>query len=493
MAPLWWAGPLALDEHGSYWVIDSDLPGSTLERSLNYAAIPPLSGWLQQLSLRILGKTELTFRLPSAICTLLAVLVIYRTGLAVGGPIVGGIAALILSMHPEAVDEARIARCYGTVLLMSSLLLLATLSWQRHPRSLWRALGWSLTATGLLWTHYTSVLLVAICGAVLVISRGFQKPAARGGPWILLTGAGLAVLLNLPLIPSVLRLRDWSQFLNFSPPGNSILAAFGAFWWAGFPAACAAGLVLGRADRQPRAMRQGDLWLLGAASLLPVAMLAVLSSGEISSLANPRYRVAFAPAGACFAAALLTSVRGSRGAVVGGLALLGVSWWLSPLTPWTMGRLGHPADQDWWYLNAYLAENAREGEPILVQGGLAEAAIVPAFAHDRLFQEYVACRAGRFYLESRHPRYAVPLLWNPTLGTAPAMLEIVSSWPDQPPRCWLACATDTDLNRFSQTRMAEILTAAGFVAQEPRTWPHATLTLFERPQIDRAASGKSPE
>jgi uncharacterized membrane protein len=145
MVPMLTAGPLVLDEHGSYWMIDSDLPGTTLERSLNYTAIPPLSGWLQEAFLAVLGKTENVFRLPSAVCHLLAVIVIYLAGTSLRDRGLGGIAAMLLAWHPEAVDEVRIARCYGLVLLMASLVMWCTVRWLKFsPQRRCRWDGFSL-------------------------------------------------------------------------------------------------------------------------------------------------------------------------------------------------------------------------------------------------------------------------------------------------------------------------------------------------------------
>ena len=333
MAPLWNGGPLVLDEHGSYWVIDSDLPGTSLERSLNYAAIPPLSGWLQMLTMGILGKSEFTFRLSSALCALLAVVVVYQVGVTTGNSACGGIAALLLALHPEAMDETRIARCYGLVMLMSAVLLLATVHWVRKPHSMRHALLWALSATGLLWTHYTSVLLVVICAIAIAFSKTPTGRRKRVPASVvpLLAGMALTFVLNLPLIPSVLRLQEWGPALNFSPASPSLLSTFGPFWWAGLPAAIFVCLVFGRRTKtmSPQ-LRRREIILMAACSLLPVAMLAMLSQGQMSSLANPRYRLAFAPAGVVFVALLLTSMQDARRAMIGALALLAVSWMLSP-------------------------------------------------------------------------------------------------------------------------------------------------------------------
>ncbi len=480
MVPLWSAGPLALDEHGSYWIIDSDLPGSSLQRSLNYAAIPPLSGWMQQISLTILGKSEFAFRIPSAFCAVMAVLVIFEVGRIAGGSLCGGLAALLLAWHCEAMDEVRIARCYGLVLLMSSLLLYATLSWLNSLNSVWRGIVWGVVAGGLLWTHYTSVFLVVFCGLALLVSCFARDLRSRPRPKGMLTGIGVGIALSLPLVPSVLRLQEWSEFLNFSPASPSLLSSFGSFWWAGLPAGMMVCLIVGRKTGSAFRFRRRELFLMAACSLLPIAILAFLAAGPSSSLANPRYRVAFAPAGVCMAALILTSLRDRRGAISGAAVLLVVSWGLSPLYPWQLGRLGQPTDTDWYHLNRYLAEHSVEGEPIFVQGGLAEAGLFSNYADDRLFMEYVACRVSRFYLEASHPRYALPIFWSPATRTSGFLRELIGGWQEPNRRFWVACATDTDLNRDSLPHVQQIAGDSGFSVIDQQTWPHAVLICYQR-------------
>ena len=480
MAPLISAGPLALDEHGSYWIIDSDLPGSSLERSLNYAAIPPLSSWLQQASLTVLGKSEFAFRFPSALCALVTAFVVYRLGTELRGPVCGGVAALMVVWHPEAMDEVRIARCYGLVLLMSSVLLLVTLRWLRSLKSFRLAVLWALAGTGLLWTHYTAALLVIACGAFIAWTGLTEKGQTRAVAGRLLVGFALTVALNLPLIPAVLRLREWGPFLNSTSIGQSPWAVIGPFWWAGLPAGVITCLISGRRGEVGSSTTRRDWLLMVACSLLPLVILAVLVSGEMPSLANPRYRVAYAPAGVCLVALALSSWRDARGTILGAVALIGMSWWCSPLAPWQMGRLGHSSDRDWHLLNQYVADRTENGEPIFVQGGLTESFLVPMYADDLLFMEYVACRVSRFYVQTKHPRYALPFLWNARPGTTDFFHRLIAGWTDPAATFWVACGTDTDLNHASLAGIQQIALQAGFAPVDKQEWRTAVLIRYAR-------------
>ncbi len=481
MLPMFTAGPLVLDEHGSYWIIDSDLPGTSLTRSLNYAAVPPLSGWLQQLSLAVFGKSEFAFRLPSAVCHIAAVVVIYAFGTGLRDRLLGGLAAFVLAWHPESLDEVRIARCYGLVLLMSSLVVMSAWYWLRNLRSMnWAAL-WTLSAAGLLWTHYTSALLVVISAAWIGIAGLQSRARGRNFPVWLLSMIVLC-LICLPLIPAVQRLSEWGPYLNYMAGDQPVWNFIGPAWWIGLPAGWIASRIVGgtaiRAGCETVRTLWSTIWILLGCSLVPLLLLVLLATGDLSSLANPRYRVAYVPAFACLAAIVVRRNADWRAATAGTVILLAAGWTMSPLPPWRPGRLGNTTAVDWRALNEYVAEHAHPGEAIFVQSGLVESRLVPLFVNDPLFLEYVACRVSRFYVESQHPRYGLPFVWDTGLGTRTDFQELIQN-SQQPNRdFWIAAATDTDLNRESLEGMRHVTRTAGFVLSDQQDWPHATLERY---------------
>ena len=117
--PIFFAGPFVFDEQGSYSIIDSDLLGNTRTGSLNDAARQPLSNCLQSICLFAFGSSEFTFRLPSAVHHLGAVVVVDPMGQNVHNGTRGRLATLVLAGHCEAVDKVRIDRDYGRFLRMS--------------------------------------------------------------------------------------------------------------------------------------------------------------------------------------------------------------------------------------------------------------------------------------------------------------------------------------------------------------------------------------
>ena len=132
-------------------------------------------------------------------------------------------------------------------------------------------------------------------------------------------------------------------------------------------------------------------------------------------------------------------------------------------------------------MNEHLADHAIQDEPIFVQGGLAEAALISSYPDDRLFSEYVACRVSRFYVESRHPRYAIPLMWDPAGQAEKLMRDLIARSGQSPGSFWVAGATDTDLNRISVAGTQQMASDAGFVVSETKTWPNAMLLRYQKP------------
>lgn len=480
--PALYAGPLVLDEHGSYWMLESEEPSTVWERCLSYGAVPPLYSWLQQGSLACLGKTELALRLPGLVGALLAVGLISQLGTRLHSPVCGGLAACLLVWHPDALDEIRIARCYGVLLGWSSALLWATQFWREGITDWRRGLLWGLAAAAMLWTHYTVVPYLGLCLVVIILCSLRDVPWREWLPPVLLAG-GVIAGLCWPLLPAIQRLSDWSHYLNLMAPEQPWWNIVTAYWWLGLPAGLVVGMIVSRGSNWAISELPQKLlevwwqtwpWLL--CSLLPIALLALVAVGDLSSLANPRYRVVYAPASALAIALLLSRLFPLRGRLAALLVVLGLSWSLAPLRPWELGRLGSPADQNWHTLSLHLQSQATPHTPLFVQSGLVESSLVPAFVHDRLFLEYVACRVSRFYVSQPHPRIGLPFVWDQQVEVD--FGELLQQLGAE--ELWIAAATDTDLNLSSVAGFERVLDRQGYRLAENTSWEHATLKKFVR-------------
>ncbi|MGD9857375.1 MAG: glycosyltransferase family 39 protein, partial [Planctomycetaceae bacterium] len=240
MAPAFWAGPLVLDEHAAYWLSAPDGSLSIWERSTRYAAAPPLANWAQAVSMRLLGETELALRLPSTLAYVAAVVVMgfgFRSSM---GARAAALAACALALHPDVVDEVRVGRTYGFVVLVTTLLLLITFRW-RSPRIVLReGLFWGLTAAAAVWTHVLTIPVVAISAVLLGICDVLQfrslRPATVLG-WV------LAGLLCVPLVPMGERIWEWRYALNFQTGSVALREALGPVVWLALPLAAAAAVI----------------------------------------------------------------------------------------------------------------------------------------------------------------------------------------------------------------------------------------------------------
>ena len=216
--------------------------------------------------------------------------------------------------------------------------------------------------------------------------------------------------------------------------------------------------------------------MLLACSLFPLLLIAILAKGDLSSLANPRYRVAYAPAGALWGALWLIRSESWKPAVLGMVVALGAAWSVQPLRPWQLGRLGSPADKQWREVSTQVGEQGKPEEPIFVNCGLVESSLVPAYHSDPIFMEYVACRVGKFYLPASHPRIALPSFWDDqTRQFYEDTLKVQS-----PDVIWVACATDTDLSRSSLSGFQKIAESSGYRVESQSTWPAVTLLRMTR-------------
>jgi hypothetical protein len=464
MWPLWTGGPLVLDEHCSYWIVDAETPGTIYSRSLSHAATPPLSSWLQWLSLSLLGKSEVAFRLPSALCYLGAIGVTFLVGAALDRPMTGGLAALFVAWHPEALTEVRLARPYGLLLLLSALLLWGAARWWQAPASRTGPVTVGLSAAALLWTHYVAALLVATVGAVLFVSRGPGIAATRASQKHVVMAGLMIVLASLPLWPAVLRIAEWSPYLNYQRQSPKLTEFIGPIWWIGIPVGLVLSAVAGRRGAKTGTTRTRLIFITAAWGLLPLLALTVAARGDLTSLANPRYRVPFVVAGSyCIAQLIQWRAPPRSWAATACVLVIGAAWWFGGASPWGPGRLSDPLADEWQALAERIERDGRAGEPVFVQGGLVEASLIPLLYEDEAFVEYVGCRASRFYLESPHPRIGLPFLWDEQSGVQDyyreRMREIPESGQDS---FWLACALDTDLNRNSCDGMQVIASQEGY-------------------------------
>ena len=481
MIPFLLAGPLTLDEHGSYWLLESDVPSTILERSLGYAAIPPLSAWVQYVCVAIGGKNEFAFRLSSALPFITAIYITYRLGNELGPAPIGGLSAILLAWHPEAMDECRIARCYGLVILLSAVSMWFMVKWAMSPSNWKYAVGWTLGSAGLLWTHYLTAPLIPFELLVLVgILKLDSQPSRRS--WGLLIAALIAVTLAaLPLVPSVMRMSDWNTVLSLGQPASQFWPLFGPMWIVGL----GAGIVVARVFSRHRdtstteANSNKNLIVFLLLGLAPLLMMFASTHLGLAGLNYPRYRVAFAIPAVCCLAIILCRRATPWPAALGAFLMLFCAWSLQPNRPWNMTRLAGIERSEWRDIALQIEQDGHAGQPVFVQSGLTESFLVPLYFEDRLFMDYVACRVGKFYLPTEHPRYAMPFIWANQTQMLDGFRQIIRTHALRGETIWVASALDTDLCRNSLPAMDSLLTGGGYQIVSQTQFSTAHLVRYD--------------
>lgn len=499
--------PLVLDEHGSYWLLQSDVPSSLMERSLDCAAIPPLSAWVEQLSMLLPLRPEWAFRLPSMVSFCCAVALVGFTGSRFGDPVTGGLAALLLAWNPLALDEIRIARCYGLVVLEAAVLMWITLAWCQRPRDIRLAIAFALTAGLLAWTHYLALLFACTCGAAMVfIPRRLLRPAVRfDRPSAALTTLVVAIVAVtcLPLVPALLRLNGWSPYMELQSVTPKLYDVAGPVWMLGFPVLLTgtllSSLFQSRREESSTSQLTPLLWICGSIALGSLAIFMLFGIvGPHSLAANPRYQVAFTIALSLFQATVVRQrtahLRHDTLNAVGVCLISIASTWIafgqSPLVPTRLAAATGTAS-DWRRASGIISKQSRQHDLLLVQSGLVESYLVPELYADRLFMDYVACRVGKFYVPEERLRLALPCFWQGANDMTEFFRKEFKQVQANNASIWVAAATETDIMQRSLADTQSLLLKCGGRCTMSEAHPAMTLERYQFPGTQPESSTSS--
>jgi len=499
--------PLVLDEHGSYWLLQSDIPSSLMQRSLDYAAIPPLSGWAEQLSMLLPIGREQAFRLPSMLCFCLGVALVGYVGLRFGDPVIAGLAAICLAWNPLALNEIRIARCYGLVVLESAALMGVTLAWWQRPRDVKFAASFAGCTILLAWTHYLAVLFACTCGAAMLLLPRKMLGPARDIPRPSVAMIGLVIAIStvgcLPLVPPLMRLRDWSPFMELQSIAPNLADIAGPVWLVGVPVlvvvAFLVRLVFSRSDSTAGLGYRPLLVISGGIAVGSlVIFLAFGIVGPHSLATNPRYQVAFTVALSLFLAAsarqltagLKHSIPVSVCVVFMAVTVTWITFGKSPLIP---TRLATTTAVEWRQASAIVSERSQDGDLLLVQSGLVESFLVPTLFDDPLFMEYVACRMGKFYVPQPRTRLALPFFWSRARDMNAFFRDQFDRTKAADQSVWIAAATDTDIMEKSLEDTRRLLKQCGWEPVFSDAKPAMVVEKYQYPADTSAADRSQPD
>jgi hypothetical protein len=475
MLPLLSPKPLVLDEHGTWWIVADGGPLNLVRRSLEYENIPPLSPAIHWLFIKLFGKSEIAFRLPTVLFHLAAVLTTSVFGSRLLDRRMGLAAGIILALQPETLDETRIARCYALSLFLGALLLLAVLEWIRQPARRTGPLLWLTAATGLVWTHYLNA--PAAIASLAILMRFLRLPEKTSSSSLLLP-VTIAALATMPLLPPVFRMYTWGNLFEFQAD-IAIDELLPALWWCGLPLATLIRLRIRDQTSVSTTRKQLLRWLTILFVALPVLAVAACTAFGSFSLAAPRYRTAFQPAAAiCWSFWAVRGLRLRHSAAILCCCLAAV-WCMEKNFPWTPVRLEQRQAAQWQQIASFIAAHSQPSEPIFVQGGLGDAWLLNWMYEDPVLHDFVACRCGSFYLPTQNTRYGLPMLWDNNADYSSWYLQLIQNIRDSStPGLWLAVATDTDLNIASSVNFETLLRNSGFQSAEHILLPDAAVIHF---------------
>jgi 4-amino-4-deoxy-L-arabinose transferase-like glycosyltransferase len=166
---------------------------------------PPVDLWLQVVSVKILGFTSTTLKLPEALGGTAAVPLLYAAVRRLWSPLAGIAAAAALAILPVSVITARSDTMDGVMMLLCVLALLFTARALETGRT-----GWLLGAAAALGVAFDVKLLesvVALPGLALLAALGLpgswrRRALQLGGAAALYVVVALAWLLATLLVPA---------------------------------------------------------------------------------------------------------------------------------------------------------------------------------------------------------------------------------------------------------------------------------------------------
>jgi len=242
------SGPLWLDEALSVNIARLALFGTgpdTLFGGLRQDGAPPLYYVLLHGWTRLFGTGTVTVRVLSAVLTLLALALVHRLGERLSGCAAARAGVIVLAALPWTMRYGSETRMYMlvVVLVLGGAVALVELRGRAGagvPTGAAQLALWA-SATGLLYTHYWSLFLLAAVGAALLpglVRRGrFEVRAA-----IALAGSALAFTPWLPtfLFQSAHTGAPWAE-----PLALGELLRTPLYWGGGtYPARLVLGVVL---------------------------------------------------------------------------------------------------------------------------------------------------------------------------------------------------------------------------------------------------------
>lgn len=313
---------LWIDELGTFWVIDGDLP-STARRAWRFHGQTPLYYTMLWAVTQVLGASEIVLRLPSLLSMLAAALLLYRFTGRLFDRSAAIVALTVFVVYPNVGVHAGDARPYALALLATLIATMLLESWLRTQQSK-RAAWYGLAAAAIVYVHYVFASILAAHALFFAWILYRSQPAQRrrlwiGGVW----AAAIFLLAIAPTFPQVMDLLGRSDELVLTRVAS--LSSIVESWAPPIAAVALIGvvaLVAGRGGRL-RQLKADPLILLGLGFVTPPLVLFMLAQMSEIIVWAPRYWFAAVPFGAMLFGVLVTSgLRNARSVKITTLTVL---------------------------------------------------------------------------------------------------------------------------------------------------------------------------
>jgi len=296
---------LSGDELGTLWTLWTVEAGlaEVIERSVSFHGQSPFYYLISWAFVNLFGESEFVLRLPSLLCVVGAIWLVYRIGAMLQGQRAGAYSAIAFWLAFMSLRSTGDARPYGLGLFFAALVLYGFVSASTEGRRSGRV--WFVAGgVGLMASHNLLALMLLGIGLAYLAASSLRENYRL--PQFSFDVAAMA-LLSAPLLPQVLALWGRRSELAWDPE-----VSYGQIYFTMGPelTLAAAGLAAG-AFWSRRSKSAGSLTLLSTALLAPPLVLIVLAQLGTNLLAA-RYMVS-----ALIPACLLGGV---------GLALLPARW-----------------------------------------------------------------------------------------------------------------------------------------------------------------------
>jgi len=220
---------LWVDEITSVYLAHSNIAQIIADRS--QSVNPPLYFALLHAWVQFFGDSEVALRLPSAIFSIAAIIMMYHLGLLIWNKQVGLIASLLLSISSFHLYYAQEARGYSLMSLLTLLSMYFFIKMQSEKKNRAIIIEYIVSSILLMYTHFYEIMIIAAQNGYIIIMHLRSKDEKKIDIWRWAFIQIIIAALYLPWLGFLIK-----QFINIQsgywipkPDAYSLLETFLAY------------------------------------------------------------------------------------------------------------------------------------------------------------------------------------------------------------------------------------------------------------------------